>query len=336
MKYAATLFLLLCWSRPSVAQITYTSDDFINYFFSTPGVRWASSDTTGVRAIEALNGPSKSWDFTGRPYTLESGSATSALFPASIAPLASDPDFATATHVAVDSFSGIKSYDFYRIDQTGFWVLGRSQDSLGVFSKVEVYSPPSLQLRFPLTFLTTWESPSKRINLRYGDTTVADVNGAVDGYGMLAVPDAPALQAIRVKLQYVSPYSTDYSFLWFTNSGYWAEAGADDTLKPRSLAYIQPLNSAVESSSGITSTIELAQNPIHTATQLAYDVPEAGAVTVRLMDALGRDVKPLLNAHLEAGNHTLTLDPTLIVNGTYFLRIETKGHVAMRNVVIAK
>jgi hypothetical protein len=347
MKYIISLLFLASLVSGVKAQVTYTSDDFLTYFFGTPTVRWSSTDTTGVRAIEAINGSEKSWDYTGRNYTLNSGNATQPLLPySSSAPMASDPAFTPATHIAVDSSGSITFYTFYRIDSTGFWELGESQDSMGVPSKVEVYSPPFLQLQFPLTYLATWQSTSQYIDLKYPDTTTESLSGAVDGYGTLLLPSTSPMDAIRITLRSVGTnngYSfTDYAFLWFTKSAFWAEAQADDTLKPTSgLMYVQPTGSGVaeniSNESGDGLNLLISQNPAsNSVTNLSYTLANGGPVKVELMDELGRSVRMLQNGNATAGQNTIAIEPQSLEAGTYFVRVEANGMSAMQKLVIAK
>src|SRR5207249_2169011 len=90
------------------------------------------------------------------------GTKTVLTYPGGAA-MADDADFLVSTHVLksvpYDPTQPI-SYIFFKFDQTGFWLVGFSQDSMGVKKKITAYVPPWQQLKFPLTYQTSWQSTS--------------------------------------------------------------------------------------------------------------------------------------------------------------------------------
>jgi hypothetical protein len=52
------------------------------------------------------------------------------------------------------------------------------------------------------------------------------------------------------------------------------------------------------------------------------------------MDALGNQSQVLMNGMAHAGVNTLPLDPANLINGAYFLRIESAGNVTMQKVIV--
>jgi len=98
MKYFVVLILLVVLAGDGRAQITINSDDIIADFFNGTAnqAQWYTNDTNGLRSLEILNGANKSWDFTGRSYTLSSSGGPPPLVPYSASmPLATDPDYST-------------------------------------------------------------------------------------------------------------------------------------------------------------------------------------------------------------------------------------------------
>ncbi|MBI5710768.1 MAG: hypothetical protein HZC42_10760, partial [Candidatus Eisenbacteria bacterium] len=71
-------------------------------------------------------------------------------------------------------------------------------------------------------------------------------------------------------------------------------------------------------------------NPARTGVTLAFRLPRAGRAVLAVMDAQGRRVRALLDAHLDAGGHTLTWDRRddaghEVAEGLYFARLEFQG-----------
>ena len=69
-------------------------------------------------------------------------------------------------------------------------------------------------------------------------------------------------------------------------------------------------------------------NPFNPTTTIGYRVPEAGDVTLEVMDILGRKVGTLVNGRQEAGDHSITFDGSRLSSGVYFYRL-TAGRAAL-------
>ncbi len=103
-------------------------------------------------------------------------------------------------------------------------------------------------------------------------------------------------------------------------------------------SYDVPLNSRVNASEQMEAlNLSLSPNPaINGATNLAYTLKTAGTVQIELMDVLGRSVRMLQNGFAPAGNNSISIDPTPLGAGTYFVRVEADGRSAMQKLVITK
>ena len=350
MRSWISIFLLCGCLTNAYGQITVTSDGFVSDVFA-PTVRqafWSSDDTTGLRALIALNGGSQTWDFTGRAYSLQTNGGAGTFLPFnSSLPLASDPDFSSATNAIMDSSSPAeKRYEFYRIDSSGFWLLGSSQDSMGVASKVDRYSPPFLEVQFPLTYLSTWQGSTTYYDLKYPDTSIQTCDGGVDGFGVITLPSLANQMALRVRLHFTNVYSgggtnQNYSYLWFTNNGCWASIDADDSGKPMGVNFVQPivnavLNPAISSSNdqGLHVTIRQETGSLMT---LRYTLPAAGPVLISLFDVVGRNVRTLVSSEASAaGENNIFLDGNTLPAGMYFVRVEANGVIETQKLTICR
>jgi hypothetical protein len=61
-------------------------------------------------------------------------------------------------------------------------------------------------------------------------------------------------------------------------------------------------------------------NPFNPSTQIKFDLPEAGFVSLAVYDVLGRKVVELVNEYREAGYHTATWNAVNVSSGVYFAR----------------
>ncbi|MBN2465130.1 T9SS type A sorting domain-containing protein, partial [candidate division WOR-3 bacterium] len=82
-------------------------------------------------------------------------------------------------------------------------------------------------------------------------------------------------------------------------------------------------------------------NPLRSRATIAWSLPTAGRVSVKVYDAAGRVVRDLVGEHMAAGQHSVTWDGRAadgrrIANGVYFCKLTTADGSRQRKVVIAK
>jgi PKD repeat protein len=77
-------------------------------------------------------------------------------------------------------------------------------------------------------------------------------------------------------------------------------------------------------------------NPVNPSTRIAYDLPMAGPVRLSVFDALGRQIRVVVDGERPAGRHEILFDATGLPAGMYFYRLEASGTVRTRTFVMAK
>jgi len=75
-------------------------------------------------------------------------------------------------------------------------------------------------------------------------------------------------------------------------------------------------------------------NPFNPATEIQFDLPEAGNVSLVVYDVLGKEVANLVNGYREAGYHHATWNASGQASGVYFARFSVTN--AQGNVAYAK
>ena len=91
--------------------------------------------------------------------------------------------------------------------------------------------------------------------------------------------------------------------------------------------------SSVEKMAGLPDRITLYQNypnPFNATTVIEYAVPEAMSIRLRVIDALGREVKILVDGLQQAGVHTANFDASGYASGIYFIVMEAGGFSKVR------
>ncbi|MBU0984106.1 MAG: T9SS type A sorting domain-containing protein [candidate division Zixibacteria bacterium] len=82
---------------------------------------------------------------------------------------------------------------------------------------------------------------------------------------------------------------------------------------------------ATRGSSDLPFSFQLAQNypnPFNPTTEIAFALPEASAVCLKVFNVLGQEVATLVDNELSAGQHAVEWDASDAASGVYFYRIE--------------
>jgi flagellar hook assembly protein FlgD len=79
-------------------------------------------------------------------------------------------------------------------------------------------------------------------------------------------------------------------------------------------------------------------NPALSSTRIEYRVPSRGAVTLRLLDVAGREVRVLVQGDVEAGRHEATWDGRdahgrTVPAGAYFYELTAGGERSTRQII---
>jgi hypothetical protein len=77
-------------------------------------------------------------------------------------------------------------------------------------------------------------------------------------------------------------------------------------------------------------------NPFNSTTMFRFDIKEAGQVTLRIFDLMGREVATLVNDERSAGFHTISWDASDIATGIYFYRLEANGFTDVKKMLFLK
>ncbi|MGE5313630.1 MAG: YCF48-related protein [Acidobacteriota bacterium] len=77
-------------------------------------------------------------------------------------------------------------------------------------------------------------------------------------------------------------------------------------------------------------------NPFNPSTKITFDLPKAGRVRITIFDALGREVKTLLDQHIAKGRHAITFEANGLPNGMYLCRIQSGGFIQIGKMLLMK
>lgn len=82
--------------------------------------------------------------------------------------------------------------------------------------------------------------------------------------------------------------------------------------------------------------IQNYSNPFNPLTKIAYELPTAGFVELKVFDVLGNEVATLVNGELNAGRHEVTFNAKNLSSGMYFYRIKAGNFVKTMKMILMK
>lgn len=89
----------------------------------------------------------------------------------------------------------------------------------------------------------------------------------------------------------------------------------------------------------VPSEVTLSQNypnPFNPSTEITFSIPLSDHVSLKVFDALGREVRELVNEKKDAGFHIATFDGSTFPSGVYFYRLLVNGTMLSRRMNLVK
>ena len=77
-------------------------------------------------------------------------------------------------------------------------------------------------------------------------------------------------------------------------------------------------------------------NPFNPTTNISYSIPKTGFVSLKVYDALGREMATLVSEVKPAGNHLVNFNAANLASGIYFYRLEAGGFSQNHKMILLK
>ncbi|MBW7873770.1 MAG: T9SS type A sorting domain-containing protein [Ignavibacteriales bacterium] len=132
--------------------------------------------------------------------------------------------------------------------------------------------------------------------------------------------------------------TTQVSNYAFTDKGV-AEGKYSYRLKQSDYSGSFSYSNIVEVEVGTPMTFALDQNypnPFNPATTIAYRIPEASVVTLKVFDITGTEMATLVNTKQEAGSYTVNFDASKLASGMYIFTIKAGEFTATKKMMLLK
>ncbi|HEX2787393.1 MAG TPA: T9SS type A sorting domain-containing protein [Ignavibacteria bacterium] len=150
----------------------------------------------------------------------------------------------------------------------------------------------------------------------------------------------------------VTPYSVQFNgrTYWFqrwqgAGNGSYTGTSASFTLSNLSnavnqIVYYDTINTGISSiGSEIPNVYKLYQNypnPFNPTTNIKFDIPQQGFVTLKIYDMLGKEVALLSNQVLQAGRYEANWNASGMPSGVYFYKLVTPAYSEIKRMVLIK
>jgi hypothetical protein len=87
---------------------------------------------------------------------------------------------------------------------------------------------------------------------------------------------------------------------------------------------------------GSYSLFQNYPNPFNPVTQIKYDLPKQGFVTLKIYDVLGREISRLVNEVKSPGSYMVDFDGTNLASGVYFYKLEVNNYTNIKKMMLIK
>jgi len=83
-------------------------------------------------------------------------------------------------------------------------------------------------------------------------------------------------------------------------------------------------------------TFNAYPNPFNPTTTIKFSIPKTSFVTIKIYDALGIEVRTLINTEKIAGNHSVEFNASQLASGIYFYRMQAGDFIKTKKLVLLK
>ncbi|MFA4924455.1 MAG: T9SS type A sorting domain-containing protein [Ignavibacteriaceae bacterium] len=210
------------------------------------------------------------------------------------------------------------------------------------------YVPPKPIIAFPITFNDS--SVINYIGLPYGERKTRVL---YDGFGTLKMPNGKSYSNVfRVKkierdTSYILNTTLTYtSYIWYKQGG---------QVPLLRLTYTGALNLYFvfgSKSNNITTGINERQNdrtvptefslsqnfpnPFNPTTNIEFQIPQSGFVTLKVFDVLGKEVATLVNEEKKAGSYSVNFDASHLSSSIYFYTLKINNFIQTKKMILLR
>lgn len=347
------------------AQITFTASDLTNLF--GPGV--SEQTYSNFDSLETMNVGSPSSSSAGSwtlpAFVVTDSSRIDNVLPSST-PYAADFPGATYAETFSQTDTGLtfQYFAYLELSNDSLYFIGTADHLFGssgghAVDSTIISHEVRLGFHLPLALGDVDVNSPDTSSYGPGIFQVTRTSATYDAFGTLTLPNGSfqALRSYQVTTSNVYQSgtllnsSTSYSLVWITREGHQLTVGVDSgatsgTVQINSVSWtrVEQTPTFVKTSAEQPAGFMLAQNypnPFNPTTTIRFQLKDNSFVTLKVYDALGRDVATLVNGDQSFGSHSVTFDGSRLSSGVYLYRIDALGgngqrFSAMKKLVLMK
>jgi Secretion system C-terminal sorting domain len=123
------------------------------------------------------------------------------------------------------------------------------------------------------------------------------------------------------------------------NLKYSASLTGSDGLPLGDLNWFPNVSGIKQIPNGIPTKYNLSQNypnPFNPTTEIQYDIPKSGLVTLKVYNVLGQEIVTLVNQQQSAGSYKVDFNASNMASGVYLYRIESGNFYLTKKMILLK
>jgi hypothetical protein len=204
-----------------------------------------------------------------------------------------------------------------------------------------------------LCYATTWSSSQVYRTVNSGDSWNVVSNNSGSGWGSDMCHEDPTV-VLTGNYGSQSYFSTNGGANFFNVNSGLGGAGAGIMVPERGFLlnmqtgslYKMNINYSVLTSANeniissvVPSSFELFQNypnPFNPATTIKFTLPNAGEISLKVYDRLGKEVADLANGFRSSGTYEINFDASQMSSGIYFYKLTSNGLVNTKKMTLIK
>ena len=117
------------------------------------------------------------------------------------------------------------------------------------------------------------------------------------------------------------------------------DAGSGYFISDYDIVYVDDISSEVKNRKELPQDFQLFQNypnPFNPTTTINYSIPKQNFVTIKVYDALGKEVATLVNENKSIGNYSVEFDASKLVSGIYYYRLQAGACSETKKLIFMK
>ncbi len=172
--------------------------------------------------------------------------------------------------------------------------------------------------------------------ITFGDDILLSIQDGSETGSRLMVVDADLSSSTNITGDFPDyARGTELNFIVSTDSQIFG-ARLGETLKLWSYGEATGVNNEISSTAESFKLSQNYPNPFNPSTNISFNLPASGDVSLKVYNLLGQEVADLVNGRLNSGGHTVTFDASRLASGMYIYRLQAGSHLQTKKMMLIK